>query len=82
MPGRLSSVRPTFRLPPPPVASHPGDHVEPLCRGQTDLAALHSTTAALRSSFETSQNWRRCGKVRSLANFPPPNQIGAAHPWS
>jgi len=32
--------------------------------------AIHSTTAALRSSFETAQNWRRCGKVRSLGQLP------------
>ena len=34
MPGRLSSVPPTFPLPPPPVASHQGDHPEPLCPEQ------------------------------------------------
>jgi hypothetical protein len=46
--------------------------------GATALVALHSLTADVRSATETSQNWRRFGKVKSLASLPPPNQIGAA----
>jgi len=43
---------------------------------EIDVATVHSVTAARRSAGDNSQNWRRLGRVRSLASLPPPNQIG------
>ncbi len=72
-----STSRGTVRWPPPLAANRPGCQRWFLCLGRP---SWHSPIRQplRRSAAESSQNWRRFGKVRSFASFPPPNQIGVA----
>ena len=70
-----SVSRPTSRCPPPPVASRPGHPRRLLCPGNRPGGAPFDNRR-LPIPADSSQNCRRLGRVRSLASFPPPNQIG------